>query len=210
MTNVTLDDILHVVNIMAQARGVNKTAKEGFNVLIERANLEYLNFRYEQWEETRSESDDLKFLKDVNESEALVAGVWAIPANFYRLSSVSVDTAGTPTYCDVITDMELQERLIDSLTQPSTTYPVCTVDSANIRFYPSTITSADINYIRYPATPVYVDKLDSGIYVYDSASSTEFEWPDSCAPDLIKLMMWYLGIDVDEGVVAEQVNEINR
>ena len=34
MTNVTLDDILHVVNIMAQARGINEVANEGFNALI--------------------------------------------------------------------------------------------------------------------------------------------------------------------------------
>ena len=91
MTNITLDDILHVVNIIARNKGLDmELSQEGFNVLIVRANTEYLNFRYEQWEESRSESDDLKFLKDVNESEAVAGGVWAIPANFYRLSSVSV------------------------------------------------------------------------------------------------------------------------
>lgn len=207
MTNITLDDILLTVNTLIRIRGIElKVSVESFNALIKRSNIEYLNFRYEKWEESRSESDDLKFLKDVNESEAVVAGLWTIPANFYRLSSISVDTAGTPTYCDMITDMELQERLIDSLTEPSTTYPVCTVDSGNIRFYPSTITSADINYIRYPATPDYVLKLDNGIYIYDSASSTEFEWPDSCAPDLIKLMLWHLGVDVDAAAVEEEIN----
>lgn len=208
MTNITLDDILLVVNTLADVKGIKqKLAKESFNELIKRADIEYLNFRYEQWEESRSESDDLKFLKDVNESEAVTGGLWSIPSDFYRLSSVSVDASGTPTYCDVVTDMELQKRLHDSLTEPTATHPVCTVDASNIRFYPSSISSADINYIRYPDTPVYALKAENGIYVYDSANSTEFEWPDSCAPDLIKLILWYLNIDVDVNAIRQEVGQ---
>jgi len=211
MFDVTLDDILHMMNILAPTKGKEfKLSIEAYNVLLEQANYDYLNYRYFKWEKSRDESDDLKFLKDVNESETITAGLWSLPYDFYRLSSVLVDTTGTPTYCDVITDMELAERLIDSLTAPSATYPVCTVDNENIRFYPSTITSADITYLRYPDTPVYAQKLSNGIYVYDTSNCVEFEWPDNCAADIIRLMLGYLGIVIDKEIIAEQVNEINR
>jgi len=142
----------------------------------------------------------------------VTGGSWTLPTSagtrFYRLSSVTVNGDDGYVGCDIVTDMELAERLADSLTQPTATFPVCTVNATTLNFYPASITSANINYIRYPTTPLYDLKEENGINVYDSTGSTEFEWPDSCAPDLIRLMLGYMDIVVDKRAVLEQIKRV--
>ena len=213
MTNITLDDILIVLNhFVSQSDRPIEMSKEKYNALLEMANLDYLDYRYSKWEESRDESDDLRFLKDVNANEIVTVGSWTLPTDagttFYRLSSVTVNSDDGYVGCDIVTDMEFAERLTDSLTQPTATFPVCTVNATTLNFYPVSITSANINYIRYPTTPLYDLKEENGINVYDSTGSTEFEWPDSCAPDLIRLMLGYMDILVDKRAVLEQIKRV--
>ena len=216
MTYITLDDILIVLNhFVSQSGKPIVMSKEKYNALLEMVNLDYLDYRYSKWEESRDESDDLRFLKDVNASETVTAGVWTLPTTagkiFYRLSSVTVNGDDGYVACDIVTDMELAERLADSLTQPTATFPVCAVNSLTLDFYPTSITSANINYIRYPTTPEYKLKKINGINVYDTTADTgsvDFEWPDSCAPDLIRLMLGYMDIVVDKRAVLEQIKRV--
>jgi len=91
---------------------------------------------------------------------------------------------------------------------PTATDPICTFRSGTIQFYPITLATADIVFYKYPATPIYVAKLDTNdLLEYDSSNSTEFEWGVGEHMDLMDMIL----IEVDDFFKNKsQVEQINN
>ena len=71
-------------------------------------------------------------------------------------------------------------------------------DNTNQRIYifPDTINAVDFHYYRMPVQPVFAYTVTNDELIYDSGSSTEFEWPETCHMDLIRILFSYLGINL--------------
>ncbi len=55
-------------------------------------------------------------------------------------------------------------------------YPICIYYADYIQFLPKTLVVATLTYFRYPKKPVWGFTMVNGEPVYNSATSTQFEW----------------------------------
>jgi hypothetical protein len=75
--------------------------------------------------------------------------------------------ASTNVPVDIVTIDEMQERVANAVTAPSTAYPVCVLDSAGITVYGSSATPLWVDYYKYPTSPYMDYYITSALnYVY--------------------------------------------
>lgn len=108
-------------------------------------------------------TDALAGFKVINHEIALASGVGSLPSNYKRIiGKPRTLDSGTTHRVEIVSTLEMDERLDDYLTQPSTTYPCATLggldgsDNIQIRLEPTTITTVWIDYLKNPTAP-YLD-----------------------------------------------------
>jgi hypothetical protein len=147
------------------------------------------------------------------------AGTSSIPSGFVRCvdGSCSVTIAGTSTIGTQVERVSLEEysdRVSNSLTAPSSTYPVFFIQGSYVYAYPSGFGTFRLYYytdIPSGSAPELVLKSENGVNVYDSDNSTELSWPDYMYPSIVMGMLKYLGISVTDQLMVEQkLKEINN
>lgn len=164
------------------------------------------------------------------------ATVNSINEVLYFLPPGDLHRIGTVIYKDEkeierIERNDLLQINLSKLTKPTTTYPVYLYEQAtkgvsgkntgqsHIYVYPTTITSASdisISYIRKPADVVWGFTVGAlGQYVYNTASSTQFELLNTEQNEVILRILTYAGVVIKdlqiiqaaaEAVQAEEVN----
>jgi hypothetical protein len=82
----------------------------------------------------------------------------------------------------------------DSVRVPSATYPICLMDYSQITVLPTSISKADVHFIKKPTKPVYAYTQSGDDYVYNDASSIDFEWPEQLHDAITNRVLANLGI----------------
>jgi hypothetical protein len=140
-----------------------------FNRLIRLINQELYEDYVGEFEDGQESSDSLGFLKVHNYSIGLTAGVGTLPSSYERLIGKPRILVGTTV--DPVSTFELASRSDDYLTQPSTTYPICTIGgvdglgSLQIRVSPTTVTNVWIDYLRTLTVPFLDYMINNTTYV---------------------------------------------
>jgi hypothetical protein len=157
--------------LRTDARGLSCELSE-YNRLIRLVNQELYEDYVKAFEDGQESSDSLGFLKMHNYPIALVAGVGTLPASYERLIGKPRILVGTTTVnVDPVSTFELASRADDYLTQPTTTYPTCTIGgvdglgSLQIRVSPTTVTNVWIDYLRTLTVPFLDYRIDNLTYV---------------------------------------------
>jgi hypothetical protein len=215
---MTLKEILNIIStIVNQDYPQLRLGKDKYNSLLKMANIDYFKLwtglpeQYQPgqpvttrgWQVSLQNTEALKpFIEFVHDQVVDANGQIAYPANYvhysdimYRYISGSIDN-----YVPVepVTHAELADRLRNPITVPSKEYPICTFYDTYIQLYPIDLLNVDLTYLRLPATPEYAETVTNGVNVYDSGSSTQFEWSDKYHPDLIRMILGYLGIPIKD------------
>ena len=86
---------------------------------------------------------------------------------YEKLMKVNTIYNGELVKCDVCTSKEVEERLDNSLTKPTLKHPIVEEFNDGLKFYPSSVTSATIKYIREP-NGVFLD------YYWDANGNTVY------------------------------------
>lgn len=150
--------------IRADKRGLSLSIDE-YNRMSSVINQKLFALKYKDFETTTDNIGALAGFKVLDASIALVGAECSLPALYYEMIGKPriTDSGGTVRRCDLVSQLELDERTDDNLTQPSQTYPVYTIgeldgsDNLILHVYPTTITgNVIINYLREPQTP-YLD-----------------------------------------------------
>jgi len=212
---MTLEDIRNVLSIFINQNKPNlSVGVDRLNVLYKMANIDYFKQWTglpEQWQpgqpiSTRGWQVSLQntealqpFIVYVHDQVVDVNGRVTYPADYVQFSDCGYYYNST-YYVPVepITHNELYERISNAITPPEERYPICIAYGTYIQFYPIDILNVDLTYLRLPNAPVYAIKQENGIDVYDSASSTQFEWDERYHPDLIRMILGYLGIPIKD------------
>lgn len=153
--------------IRKDQKGNSFSIKE-FNNLISMVNYELYNFYASHVQETQDVTEQLKSFMVLNSPITLTTGVGSLPTYGRLLGMPRVGT----TKIDVVTSLELSERLTDELTAPTVDDPVAIIggktgSNNNITVYPTSISSITIDYLKIPANPLLDYYIDSnGLYVY--------------------------------------------
>ena len=148
-------------------------------------------------------------------------GIMALPADFFRHMSAiykyTVKTAaGVKEYSFPIekTDDELfDNRNSNSVTKPTHRFPVINYQDDHARIRPKTIRHIVLTYLTAPTAPVYAQKAQAGVNVYDAANSVELQWSFDCQINVLQIALQHLGLkanrlDIVQAVENERTKEI--
>ena len=107
---------------------------------------------------------------------------------------------------DYVTEGELADRNDNSLTLPSTTQPV--IYQREGYFFTSGNTSSSVTVWYYGANtgsdkPLLARDKTSGVPNYDSGNSVQFVWPEYMYPQIIALVLQYIGVSVGDDMIIK-------
>ena len=138
------------------------------------------------------------------------------PKQFYRLGQVLYQVGALPTEeLQRVDRGELYHLLSSNLTKPTTTNPIYTYENNQLTVYPTSINSGlSVSYIRRPIPPVWNFVLGTNnSYVYNAATSCNFELHPSEQVELITRVLLYAGVVIKNPeiiqVAASQIQQEN-
>lgn len=100
---------------------------------------------------------------------------------------------------------------LNSRITPVDTNPIYLIEREGFRFYPNTIGSAIVNYIKSPRTIVFGYTLDGdGLPVYNSATSVDPEWQELDLLEIISRALRMIGVNLQSGAITQYANEITK
>ncbi|OPZ49412.1 MAG: hypothetical protein BWY95_00069 [Bacteroidetes bacterium ADurb.BinA104] len=163
---------------------------------------------------TLKNQDDLRYFKIPLMNTPCPVGLLPYPADYAHRDqiiynhSVTIDGVVTivPRQVEVLRETEAAGRRGNYTKRPTVTNPIAVVRSTGIQIYPVTITAVDFTYYRWPVEPVFEYNQYEGYITYNSASSTEFEWPEDVHIDLVRMMLEYLGVNLREADIVQYAN----
>lgn len=190
---MTLYQIYEVLRIRLKGSGRAFEVDE-YNAVIRMVNLRLLNQESAKLEDGQDIIESLKFLKTIADPALSIdaSGNANYPNDYYRKVRISKDDYDV----QVLIEDELSEVIKSPLFPPSATEPVVVFRNGEFQFYPITLVSADLIYLRYPETPVFAYKANAttGAVEYDADNSTEFEWNESKHSILLSMIYEEFGL----------------
>ena len=204
---MTVNQIKNIVTSDLSAERTGYTLRaEQYNDYLEKANYDLFNQVIKNWEEGQAITDTLYPFK-VKTDLTFAAGVADRPANYARFSAAYYDDGATVVPVEELTDAELPDRINNAITAPTAAYPVICFYNEKINILPVSITTGvDLIYVQKPTTPVYAEKVENAINVYDSASSTQLDFDELYHPDVVRLIVGYTGIDVKDNLIIQAID----
>lgn len=203
----------------------NIITPERFNELIKVVNIDLFRKKYglpEQYqpgrpvpkeyvEITLKNMDDLKIFKKFLSGTPVASGVLPYPSDYAHrdeiLYNFTKNINGTetalPKSVEIVRESQASERRGNYTKQPTIQNPIGVVKSDGIYIYPTSITAVDFSYYRWPEDPEFAHILGDGFITYDSANSTEFEWPEDEHMTLVTMMLSYIGINLREADIFQ-------
>lgn len=142
---------------------------------------------------------------DIFSKEAALSintGVASVPSDLYRV--INISTANRTINIDETSKSEISYINSSKLTAPTSSYPVYYREAGNIKLFPTSISSATIDYIKIPADPAWnFTSGSNGSYSYNSSTSVNFELHESDEVDLVVKILGYAGVVIKDPTVIQ-------
>ena len=158
---------------------------------------------------------------------SISTGTSTLPADLYRIINI---TSGSRTInLQEVKKSELSYINASKLTKPTLDYPVYYLESASastsnqavssnnsidtkIKFLPTTLTSAQIDYVKIPQEPKWgFTRTDNNAYNYQASSSYDFELHKSEQVNLVIKILAHAGVIVKDPTLIQMAgNEENK
>tara|TARA_R100000951_G_scaffold43162_1_gene36297 strand:- start:622 stop:1320 length:699 start_codon:yes stop_codon:yes gene_type:complete len=129
-------------------------------------------------------------------------GVAPAPSDLYKI--ININTANRTINLEEISKSELSYVNSSKLTAPTASFPVYYKEANNVKIFPSSISSAIIDYIKTPTEPVWGGVTDSyGAITYAAGSSTDFDLHISDRVQLIIGILKYAGVVISDPQIIQ-------
>jgi len=217
MINSVRNTVLSVIN----KNNFGYITPDDFNLYAKQAQLDIFEnyfYQYNNWVVKQNArmsgsgySDIVKSLEetiDIFSTTATLAydlpsGTFDIPTDYYYLNSIRYNNTKE---IDRVTQDKLMYLLSSNLTNPSTMFPVYSMEGSSLTIYPSTIDSlVKAQYVRMPKDPkwTYFEGLIGGAPLFNQSDPLyqDFEIPYSDEPLLIAKILQYAGVSIRESDV---------
>jgi hypothetical protein len=153
-----------LLSLIREDKRGNAISPDEFNRLSKLVNERVFQKKYAGFETSTENIGALARFKEIEVPLVLAAGSTSLPSNYREIIGKPriTDSLGMIRRCDLISQLELDERSDDYLTMPIQTYPVYTLgeldgsDNIIMHVYPATITgNVTIDYLKNPTVPYY-------------------------------------------------------
>lgn len=179
-----------------------------FNLASERAQIQLFYTERQKWQDTQIITDALSpFLIEVP-LNVPTNGRVVYPSDYAGTSSVrhtyflKSSTASNPKaiYVDVdeMNDNAIGDVLSSQIVMPTKRYPRIAYYSGYMQIYPKDLGSITFTYLREPAKPVWGFTTINNNPVYNSSTSTDWEFLDQYHNAIVMIICEYLGINIRE------------
>jgi hypothetical protein len=218
---MTLFDIYELIRLVANKDfDGNIITPDRFNQLIKVVNIELFRNKYGLPEEyqpgrpipleyvdiTLKNTDDLRRFRVSLVNTPVTSGVLPYPSNYAHRDTIlygfvkNINGVNTPLprEVEILREGQLAERRGNYTKQPTTQNPCGVMRVDGIHIYPTTINVVDFYYFRFPVDPEFSYVQADGYITYNTASSTEFEWPSDENYTLTKMILSLVGINLRE------------
>jgi hypothetical protein len=226
---ISVDTVYRTVLLIINKEQRGYITPDEFNKTATQVQLEIFNEYFESLnQQIRIPDNDTEYadrVKNLQQKIAIfqeegvcppIVGGFDIPAvtNFYKLGTVIYNDDKEVQY---VQPNELLELNLSPITKPTKYWPIYTYKDFIIKVYPTTITTGiTCTYIRKPANPVWNFVLGPNQqYIYDDASSVQFELHPIEQTNLITRILLYSGIVIKDPQIVqiayqqEQAKSIN-
>jgi hypothetical protein len=180
-----------------------------FNQLLELVNYKYYDNTYKPkmifgggYEKDNDIMDTLSFLiKRTYQQIDTVTGKMPCPSDYAHISAIThhyteeyIDNQELPATRErhatvsIIMNGQFNLRRDNAIVKPKKSSPICTLYGTDdplypnqyYQFEPKNLVTVELEYLRYPVTPVWVGTFDAttDTYIYNAAASTQIEFPD--------------------------------
>ncbi len=154
---------------------------------------------------------------------SISTGTSTLPADLYRIINI---TSGSRTInLQEVKKSELSYINASKLTKPTLDYPVYYLESASastsnqavsssnsidtkIKFLPTTLTSAQIDYVKIPQEPKWgFTRTDNNAYNYQATTSYDFELHKSEQVNLVIKILAHAGVIVKDPTLIQMAGQ---
>lgn len=153
----TIDEVYSLVKYRANKSGyLGSISPDDFNLLFPRAELRYFNKEYVQYASTQRISDALsKFKSDPTAITVDSNGKYTIPADLLHVDAITHTISGIQNEVTRVESDRIANNLSSSYDAPSLEFPIYTQYSTYLQFYPITLATATLTYLKKPTTSVW-------------------------------------------------------
>jgi hypothetical protein len=156
-----INEIFQLVQYRSNKNGfLGNVSPNDFNLIFPRAEIKYYNSLYAQYYKTQRISDALsRFFSPLTAinmpTSGGTAGQYTFPSDLFHVDAVT-RTVGTEQYPIVRVEKDrLANHLSSKIEAPTTTFPIYTEYKTYLQFYPITLATANLVYLKAPTTSVW-------------------------------------------------------
>jgi hypothetical protein len=204
---MNINEIYKLVSYMVDKYQGAYLAPDDFNMAINAAQRQYLNFLTGETAEfnqgTRRPqggfSNDVttggslsNFLKEG--TLTITTQLAAQPTDFYKISAMR--TTDDDYAIKRVGADKIYAYVNNPIDTPTLTEPIYTEIGSNFKFWPSTLATAKIVYFKKPVDAKWAY---TGDLVYDSGNSVQLEWPENDHMDIVYRTLGIVGINLKDG-----------
>ena len=219
---MTIDEVYKFINfIVKKSNAGGYVTPFEFNLLINRAQIQYFNklygnqndYRYDRpvpkisYAVTEKISNSLSpFLSDKTTVTIDANGQCTTPTDMIQMVAVTKEVSGKEYE---ITRVE-QDRVANNLSSyydaPDTEFPIYAQLRTKLQFYPKTLASASVIYLKKPTNMAWAFTTVSGRYVYEPLLSVQPLWSDVDMNEVMYIALSYIGVNLKDQEVSQFAN----
>lgn len=135
----------------------------------------------------------------------ITSGSVTVPSDLFK--EVAMRTTGNVDIMRV-DHSKLASKLNSSIDAPTLTKPCFNEVGSTYKFYPTSLTTANLTYLRLPVTPVWGFTTVSGRPVYNAGTSVQSEWNDADLNKIIMRAAGLVGININDQLLVQAANQV--
>lgn len=216
---MTVDFAYRLVQFITSKSQNGYVTPDEFNLSINQAQTGYLDYLLGQFQQYRDGRPVSRVQFGENEitrqrlSPVIVnttlsidgGGEAAYPADYQQTDTLLTSANAKIKYVK----QDYLASYLSSRINPVATNPIYLIENAGFKFYPATLGSAKLSYIKTPPTIVWGYTTDvNGLPVYDAGASVDPVWDDVSMMDIISRALRIIGVNLQSNVVSQYANEI--
>jgi hypothetical protein len=190
-----------------------------FNLIINQAQVSYQDYllgEFQQYQYGRaqarinySENENIRQRLSPLIAEATLTINGTSGESPYPADYVQADTIITTAFKRVrFVQQDSLYSYYNSEVDPIATNPIYLIEPTGFQFYPKTLGSALLTYVKDAPTIVWAYTIVSGRPVYDSGASDQPVWADVDLLDIIARALKLVGVNLQAGQVEQYANQI--
>jgi hypothetical protein len=219
---MNINEVYKIVTYLVDKYQGTYLSPDDFNMVINMAQNQYLSFLTDDTGAVNRNpknpsgmstsaivSDSLSVLL-VESNVTITSQLAAKPADMYK--TLSLRTTDDNYAVRFVPSDKLASFIDNAIDAPSLTEPIYYEIGSNYKFYPSTLTSARLSYIKNPQTLKWAF---TGSFIYDAANSVPvnnaaIEWGDTDVYEIIYRSIGIIGINLKDGDLVRSAQMIKN